>query len=129
MTNYKPARKGEKAIDSDHFTEYLDINLKVNPLKPVRKEIYNFKCKQSQEVFKEITSNTEEFSNCFEDNNSFFDQIDNWRKVLQAKCQKAFKKIRITNKKKPQKINPRKSALINIRNKMLKCAERKEKNF
>lgn len=128
LTNYKPARKGEKAIDSDHFTEYLDINLKVNPAKPVRKEIYNFKCKQSQETFKEITSDTEEFSNCFEDNNSFLDQIDNWRKVLQAKCQKSFKKIRITNKKKPQKMNPRKSALINIRNKMLKCAERKAKN-
>ena len=37
LTNYKPARKGEKAIDSDHFTEYLDINLKISPAKPIRK--------------------------------------------------------------------------------------------
>ena len=103
LTNYKPARKGSKAKDSDHFTEYLDIDLKVNPAKPVRKEIYNFKCKESQDTFKDITSNTEEFSKCFENNLSLLDQINNLRKVLKFKCQKVFKKIRITNKKRPQK--------------------------
>ena len=47
---------------------------------------------------------------------------------MKFKCQKAFKKIRITNKKRPQKINSRNSALINIRNKLLKDAERKAKS-
>ena len=29
LTNYKPAKVGEKAKDSDHFTQYLDIDLKI----------------------------------------------------------------------------------------------------
>ena len=43
LTNYKPARKGEKARDSDHFTEYVDFNFQIVPQKPVRKEIFNSK--------------------------------------------------------------------------------------
>merc|ERR1712098_976620 len=78
LTNYKPARKGEKARDSDHFTQYLDIDLKLNTVKPVRKEIYNFKCKESQKTFRKITSNTNEFSECFEDDQSVLNQIENW---------------------------------------------------
>ena len=27
LTNYKNAQKGGKAIDSDHFTEYMDVDL------------------------------------------------------------------------------------------------------
>ena len=27
LTNYHPARKTVRAIDSDHFTEYMDVNL------------------------------------------------------------------------------------------------------
>ena len=96
LTNYKPARKGAKAKDSDHFTEYLDIDLKVNPAKPVRKEICNFKCKESQDTFKGLTSNTEEFPKCFENSLSLLDQINNLRKVLKFKCQKIFNKLSST---------------------------------
>ena len=66
LTNYKPARKGEKAINSDHFTEYLDIDLKIKPTKPVRKEIFNFQCRESKDAFKDRTSNTDDLSKCFE---------------------------------------------------------------
>ena len=55
LTNHKPAKKGEKAKDSDHFTQSLDIDLKINPVKPVRNEIFNFKCKASQETYKKFT--------------------------------------------------------------------------
>ena len=52
LTNYKPVKKGEKAKVSDHFTQYLDINLKMIASKPVRKEIFNFNCKESQKTLK-----------------------------------------------------------------------------
>ena len=120
LTNYKPAKKGERAKDSDHFTQYLDIDLKINPVKPVRKEIFNFKCKRSQETFKELTSKTNEFSKCFETNEPFSKQIDEWRKVLKSMCQLVFKKIRVRSKKQIKKINPKQAALINIRNRMVK---------
>ena len=118
LTNYKPAKKGEKAKDSDHFTEYLDINLKINPTKPVRKEVFNFQCKESQETFKNITSQTTDLSKCFEDNKSLVKQIENWRNMLKLKCQSAFKKIRIRNKKRVKQLSPKLSKLIDIRNKL-----------
>ena len=90
----------------------------MNTVKPVRKEIYNFKCKESQKTFRKITSNTNEFSECFEDDQPLLNQIENWRKLLHQKCKKAFKKIRITNNKRRKPINPKLSVLINIRNKM-----------
>ena len=48
LTNYKTARKTGKAIDSDHKTEYMDLDLKIKHEKPIRKEIFNFKDKKSQ---------------------------------------------------------------------------------
>ena len=117
LTNYKPAKKGEKAKDSDHFTEYMDIDLKLKPTKPVRKEIFNFQCRESQQTFKNLTSNTNDFSKCFEENEPLLKQIDNWRDVLKSKCQMAFKKIRIRDKKRV-KINPILSNLIDRRNKI-----------
>ena len=49
LTNYKPARNGGKAIDSDHMTEYMDLNIKIETEKTVRQEIYNFKNKKVQQ--------------------------------------------------------------------------------
>ena len=68
LTNYKPARAATKANDSDHFTEVMDVKLELIADKPQRKEIFNFKDKDSQAYFKEITSKTSEFSNCFDNN-------------------------------------------------------------
>ena len=40
----------------------MDVDLEVVPEKPLRKEVFNFKDKQAQEKFREITTETEEFS-------------------------------------------------------------------
>ena len=120
LTNYKPAKKGEKAKDSDHFTQFMDLSLKLTPLKPIRKEIFNFQNEESLSTFKSITSDTNKFSKCFEDDQPLAQQIDNWRKSLKLHCNIAFKKIRIKNKKRPKPINPKYSALINERNKLVK---------
>ena len=36
LTNYQKAKNGGRAIDSDHYTEYVDIDLKFISEKPDR---------------------------------------------------------------------------------------------
>ena len=40
LTNYKTAKKGGEAIDSDHFTQYMDIGLNLISEKPERIEFF-----------------------------------------------------------------------------------------
>ena len=99
LTNYGNVRKGGKANDTDHVTQYMDLDLKVILEKPERIEILNFKDKIAQSLFKKITSETTEFSNCFNNNLPVLKQVDKWRQTLDSHCKRAFKKIRINNKK------------------------------
>ena len=98
----------------------MDVNLEIIPDKPKRREIFNFKNIKCQEVFKNITTNTTEFSRCFENNLSFEKQVNRWRKTLRSYCQNAFKKIRIIDKKEMKPINKNLAKLINKRNEMKK---------
>ena len=43
LTNYQQVRRGGKAVNSDHATQYMDLNLVITTEKPDRKEIFNFK--------------------------------------------------------------------------------------
>ena len=52
LTNYHKAKNGEKAVDTDHFTEFMDLEIETVEEKPVREEIFNFKDLESQELFK-----------------------------------------------------------------------------
>ena len=128
LTNYKTAKKGSKATDSDHFTEYLDVNLKIISEKPVRKEIFNFKNGASLEKFNEITSNTSQFTECFKSNLPLSEQVSNWRTVLKSHCQTAFQKIRINKKRRTKGVNKEMSILIDQRNELLRrnCSKDQE---
>ena len=112
LTNY---RKVGKSTDSDHFTQYMDLNLEFLKEKPIRQEMFNFKNEKSQKLFKTQTSETLEFTNCFEGGETLEKQVENWREVLNSYCKKSFKKIRI-KKEKIKKISPKIKALINKRN-------------
>ena len=102
LTNFEHVRKGGEATHSDHNTQFMDMNLKIESVKPIRTEMFNFKNSESQAKFKQMTSETSEFTNCFKSNESLLVQIENWQKVLKKFCSKAFSKIRI----KKQKIYP-----------------------
>ena len=52
LTNYKQARNGGKAADSDHATEFINVDLKLSFDKPERRELWNFKNKEAKEKFK-----------------------------------------------------------------------------
>ena len=120
LTNYKGVKKGTKATDSDHLTQYMDLNLQIASEKPVRKEIFNFKDVQSLNQFREITSNTNQFSDCFENDLSLVEQVKRWRTVLKSHCQTAFKKLRINKKKRTKALDPKISQLIDQRNLLVK---------
>ena len=79
-------------------------------------EILQFKDKKAQAFFKNLTTQTSKFSKCFDGNEDFEDQADNWKKTLNDHFHKAFKKIRIknTHKNKQTKLNE----LIDKRNRL-----------
>ena len=120
LTNYEQAHKGGKASDSDHATEYLDFDLKVIKEKPDRRLIWNFKNKEAQSKFKLMTSETLEFTNCFNNNLHVLEQIDNWKAVFENQCKKAFNKVRVTKKKFIKHLPAEISKLIDRRNKLMK---------
>ena len=64
LTNFKAAKKVGKAIDSDHYTEYMDLNIEINKERPERQEMFNFKDRNSQKMFKTNTSETNQFTEC-----------------------------------------------------------------
>ena len=119
LTNYGQVQRGGKATNSDHATEYIDIDLKVIVEKPKRNEIWNFKSKEGQEKFKTLTSETNDLSNCFKNNLPVQKQIENWWTVFQSNVSNAFQKIRITKKRRVKAPPPKLSKLIDTRNELL----------
>ena len=57
--------------------------------------MYNFKNKEGQKIFKQITSETSELSQCFETDAPLVEQISSWQNVFKSSCSKAFKKIEL----------------------------------
>ena len=95
----------------------MDLNVQIIKEKPVRQEIYNFKNKECQARFQTLTSETQDFTDCFQNNKlSPLEQVEKWRKVLKTYCGKAFRKIRIRKNQKMKPINPELSKLIDERN-------------
>ena len=119
LTNYHKAKNGEKAVDTDHFTEFMDLEIETVEEKPAREEIFNFKDLESQELFKNLTSDTKAFTNCFNNEKPIEEQIENWRKTLKNFCHKAFKKIRI-KRSRPRPIHKSIGYLIDKRNALVK---------
>ena len=90
LTNYQQVQKGGKAANSDHLTQYIDMDLKVIFEKTKRCEIWNLKNKKDQNKFKLSTSETDEFSMCFDDNLPLMKQIKNWQTVLKCHIRNSF---------------------------------------
>ena len=119
LTNYASAKYGGEAKDSDHFTQYLDLNLKVKSEKPERKEVYDFKNNKSQELFKKLTSETNKVTNCFSNLLPLSLQVKRWRETLETYCKRSFRKIRI-RKRKVKPLKSKLMKLINFRNELVK---------
>jgi hypothetical protein len=88
-------------------------------VKPERVEIFNFREEESKTKFHIMTSETDEFTHCFENENPLLNQIERWEQVLKMYCCQSFKKIRIRKKNSKPLKQPLKM-LIDKRNKLLK---------
>ena len=119
LTNYEQVRRGGKANDTDHATEYIDLDLEIVTAKPKRQEVWNFKNKEAQKKFQVLTSETEEFSNCFKNNLPILKQIENWRNALNSNIKKAFKRVRIKSKPEIKSLPPEALNLIDLRNQLV----------
>ena len=100
LTNFNPIKKGVRAIETDHNTEILELELSYQKKKPERKEVFNFKNQECQNAFFEITSETTTLSGCFENENlTFEEQALKWDKTLNGIFHQSFRKIRVTENK------------------------------
>ena len=120
LTNFRKARTGGKAINSDHATEYMDVDLKICTQKPKRKIMWNFKNRDAQEKFKKLTNKTNKLSECFQNQLPVLEQINQWRTVFDLNVKNAFKRIRITKNTKTKALPRELSVLIDERNKLTK---------
>ena len=120
LTNYEQVRKGGKAADTDHATQILDIKLTISSEKPERRELYNFKNEENQQKFKNATTNTNNFTNCFKTNLPLDQQIKRWQQNLNEFCGKSFQKIRIKRKNKIKLPSSKINQLITMRNELLR---------
>ena len=93
LTNFSSVKKVGRVIESDHNPVILEVNLEFSPIKPERIHVFQFKNKESQKEFKKMTTETSEFTNCFNNNLPFEVQAKNWKKVLTKYFHKSFKKI------------------------------------
>ena len=118
LTNYSAVKRVGRIVESDHNPVFLYLNLQFSRIRNERVEIFQFRNKESQQLFKTLTTNTSEFTDCFKNYLSFEQQSTKWRQVLDNYFHKAFKKVRITNK--PSKKNSEINSLMEKRRNLKK---------
>ena len=98
LTNFQNIDSTGSAINSDHFPLTMEVKLETAQSKKPKVEIFNFKDKDAQLIFKEISSNTEAFTKTLNKVCTLSNDADRWLKVVKSHCSKAFKKIRIRSR-------------------------------
>ena len=105
VANFCQKKRGKIAKLSDHNLLYVDLNLKFQRIIRDRRTVFRFNDLNALKKFKDLTTKTAEFTNCFSNNKPFKDQILLWEKILNKYLNKCFKKVRIkTNNSSLQKI-------------------------
>ena len=78
LTNFSSFKKVGRVIETDHNPVILEVNLEFSESKPERLEIFDFKNTEAQEIFRNLTTKTKEFSECFQNDLPFEVQALNW---------------------------------------------------
>ena len=92
LTNYSCAKEGGKAVESDHKPLVMEVKIDIPAQRKEKIEIMNFKDKASQEVFKDITTKTRAFTQCFSTKLAVLEQAYMWLKLVKAHCRRASTK-------------------------------------
>ena len=99
LSNFSAIRKIGRIVESDHNVLSLHLSLSFSPVKSNREEIFQLHDSDAQNVFKRLTSETEEFTKCFKTTDDFKDQASRWHKVFKKSLKKSFKRVRVTDRK------------------------------
>ena len=67
LTNFKAVKNLGRIVESDHNAVFLSLNLQFPKMVNDRITVYQFKNKKAQELFKHLTTETCEFTDCFTD--------------------------------------------------------------
>jgi hypothetical protein len=70
----------------------MKLKLSFSAIKPERIEVFQFKNKIAQAEFQKLTTDTNDFTDCFKNDFDFEVQAANWRKMLNNYFHKALKK-------------------------------------
>ena len=84
LTNFHGLQRKGKVTYSDHYIVTLSCNFMTRKNKPERMELFNFKDPNGQQLFRELTTNTNKLTQCFEGDISFEKQSQNWFKCLNS---------------------------------------------
>ena len=90
LTNFSAKKVVGRVIVTDHNPLTLEVRIEFSIVKQERNEVFQFKDKESQSYFKELTSNTNEFTCCFDDDSSLEVQSRKWRKLFKSYFYKCF---------------------------------------
>ena len=98
LTNYTQVKKGGRAVDSDHVPMEINLDLKLSPTRPTRITMFNFKHNPGKELFRELTTETTKFTDCFNYMQTLQYQCEIWKKTVMSHSERAFPKIRVRTK-------------------------------
>ena len=99
----KSKMKPSSLVFSDHNMLIAKFAIAYKAQKPLRKEMYKFKCQSGKQKFFETTSYTSRFTECLkQDGNaikSFEQRCSSFFRALKSAIHTSFKKVRMNNKK------------------------------
>ena len=98
-TNYTQVKKGGKAVDSDHVPIEMELDIKILPTRPTRETIYNFKNLRGREIFRNLTTKTNDFTDIFSSMEPLLEQCEKWKIMLDSYCKRSFPRLRVTQRK------------------------------
>ena len=130
LTHYFKRKGIDHKINSDHNTMVLDLQMPFYKIKKERKEFFNFRNSECQQIFKEITNNSDELIKCFRNNNSTLsEQCNGWFKKLNRIFHKSFRKVRMNGKFKQTEISQLSKKKSDLMQKIRTAGNEEEKSL
>ena len=99
LKRYVTTKGAVKHSESDHNTIYAKFSLNYTENKSeIKRVIFDFQNKEGLEQFTKITTESEQFRNCYNPNKSMADNSNKFFKTLDDTLHRCFTKIRIKSK-------------------------------
>ena len=116
-------------VNSDHNTLILNMNIQIQKKKPGREEFFNFRNKECQEIFHDLTNNAPKLNECFQQGLNISAEGEAWFKNLNKLFHQSFRKVRFTGKVKETELSRLFDQRRTILQKLKSCEENLKENF